>query len=207
MTTLLMFESVRFHSLAELSFSAGEGEALVLTLSDSSLDRNILPLLTGLVLPDSGTVTLLGIETADPSIRTVRSRIGIFPGTGGLVSNLKAVENVMLILGYHQKMARRRAFETACSLLEQVGYRGDPGALPAHLSPMDARRVSLARSIAARPLLMVWKDAEIGLSPEEAAEICSAFFLLPSEHPGTSRLCISREPELFQPFADRIVYG
>jgi len=203
----LRVDSVRHASLSELSLVVEPGETVVLTLSDPVIDRQILPLITGLIPPDEGTITLFGVDTTDPAIITCRHRLGILPSRAGLVSNLKVVENVMLPLGYHRGVGRREAYRVAMGLLHAVGYGGDPSALPAHLSPLDARRVSLARATAAAPELLIWKDAEVGLAQEERAELVSLFSLCLSPPTGISRLCITHEPELFESFAHRIVYG
>ncbi|GAB4298589.1 MAG: hypothetical protein Fur0034_09590 [Desulfuromonadia bacterium] len=205
--TPLRFDSVRYRSLASLSFEMEPGETMVLTLSDPSLDRHILPLITGLTPPDDGVITLFGVDTVDPAIASLRQQVGMLPSRAGLVSNLKGVENVMLPLGYHRRMGRKDAYHRAIELLRETGYGDDPAALPAHLSPLDARRVSLARAIATGPDILIWKDAETGLALEERAELVSLFCLSPSIPPRVSRLCITHEPELFESFADRVVYG
>lgn len=205
--TPLRFDSVRYRSLASLSFEMEPGETMVLTLSDPSLDRHILPLITGLTPPDEGVITLLGIDTVDPAIAMLRHRVSILPARAGVVSNLKVVENVMLPLGYHRKMGRLEAYQMALELLRETGYGDDPAALPAHISPLDVRRVSLARAIATGPDILIWKDAETGLALEERAELVSLFCLSPSIPHRLSRLCITHEPELFESFADRVVYG
>jgi ABC-type methionine transport system ATPase subunit len=86
---------------------------------------------------------------------------------GGLLSNLTALENVVLALRYHadvfgmdEAAAYRRAREALGEL--RVG-QADFHTLPAHLSVGVRQRVSLARALALDPNFVFLDDPDQGL--------------------------------------------
>jgi ABC-type methionine transport system ATPase subunit len=86
---------------------------------------------------------------------------------GGLLSNLSALENVVLALRYHADVlgmdeagAYRRAREALAEL--RVG-QADFHTLPAHLSVGVRQRVSLARALALDPNFVFLDDPDQGL--------------------------------------------
>lgn len=145
--------------------------ALIVTSGDA--ENNILSrLLTGLTHPSSGSVWLNSQEIASlesDQINDLRHRIGIVPANGGLISNLKVWENITLPTVYHRGAVSPEEEATASAYLEQLGYRGNVMALPAHLSLQEKRIVALIRTWLTRPAIVVYNHRYEDLPAQELA--------------------------------------
>jgi ABC-type transporter Mla maintaining outer membrane lipid asymmetry ATPase subunit MlaF len=156
--------------LVETSLVIPPGGTLVLTGENGVGKSTLLYLLGGLLPATTGHVLLDGHEPSQlrPSdlIRQGVRRGFVFQH-GGLLSNLTALENVVLALRYHadvfgmdEAAAYRRAREALGEL--RVG-QADFHTLPAHLSVGVRQRVSLARALALDPNFVFLDDPDQGL--------------------------------------------
>jgi phospholipid/cholesterol/gamma-HCH transport system ATP-binding protein len=125
--------------------------------------------IAGLAPLEDGKIVLLGREPGDLSrqeLCSLRSRVGIVHPGGGLISNLKVLENVTLPLLYHSPESGRGIAERAIAALEQAGYRGNLFELPGRLSAFQRRVTGFARAIAMDPDLVVYDRLTDGLYAE-----------------------------------------
>lgn len=91
---------------------------------------------------------------------------------GGLISNLKAWENLVLPLAYHRNPSYEDLEDRAALIFRQVGY--SPGAFgelcngpPDRLSRLEQRAVAFVRAMLSEPELMVYDNLFEGLAREE----------------------------------------
>jgi branched-chain amino acid transport system ATP-binding protein len=144
-------------------------------------------MLTGLIRPTSGRITLGGrnITRARPDVITHRGVARTFQNIR-LFGAMTAVENVMV--GRHARMRtglvgaivrppwvraeERAARERARELLAYVGL---PAAafdrFASQLPYGDQRRVEIARALATEPTLLLLDEPTAGMNPRESAEL------------------------------------
>ena len=80
-------------ALDAVSFEVGEGELFGLVGPDGAGKSTLFRILTTLVLPDSGSASVLGLDVVrDPW--TIRSRVGYMPGGFSLYPDLSVAENL-----------------------------------------------------------------------------------------------------------------
>ncbi len=83
----------KVQALDDVSFTAERGEMFGLIGPDGSGKTSLFRILTTLLLPDSGTATVDGLDTVN-QMRTIRSRVGYMPGQFSLYQDLTVEENL-----------------------------------------------------------------------------------------------------------------
>lgn len=80
-------------ALADISFDARHGELFGLVGPDGAGKSTLFRILTTLMLPDSGTATVLGLDVTT-HLWDIRSRVGYMPGRFSLYGDLTVTENL-----------------------------------------------------------------------------------------------------------------
>ncbi|HKO48064.1 MAG TPA: ATP-binding cassette domain-containing protein, partial [Polyangiaceae bacterium] len=156
--------------LRETELHVPRGGNLVVTGHNGVGKSTFLFLCAGLVPATSGRVLLDGhaphVSTPSDLVRSGVRR-GVLFDSGGLLSNLSALNNVTLALRYHadvfglDEQAILRRARSALSELRVA--QSDFHALPAHLSLGVRKRVSLARALVLEPNFVFFDDPDAGL--------------------------------------------
>jgi putative ABC transport system ATP-binding protein len=144
--------------LVNASFALGRGEIVALLGRSGSGKSTLLNLLSGIDLPDAGTVTIDGIDLAsrDERQRTLfrRRHIGFIYQSFNLVPSLTAAENIALVLELNG-VGVAAALQQAQTALESVGLRGKASQLPSRLSGGEQQRVAILRALVHHPALVL----------------------------------------------------
>ena len=171
------------------SFPEGRGRRVVFEHVDLDLARGsctvvlgrsgsgkstLLNLISGIDLPDSGSLRVLGRELGaldeDARTRLRREHIGFVFQFFNLIPTLSVLENLLLppeLCGISARRARPRALE----LLERVGLAERAQAFPDRLSGGEQQRVALARALMAEPQLVLMDEPTGNLDEENAAAV------------------------------------
>ncbi|MFG2474513.1 ABC transporter ATP-binding protein [Streptomyces fagopyri] len=146
------------HALRGVSFEVPRGELVVLRGRPGAGRSTLLNLVGGLDEPDSGRITVDGLEPAalDESalLELRRDRIGFLLPSAGLVPVLTVAENVAAPLRPSGTPAHEREGRVE-RLLSLVGLAGHAACRPGELSVGQYRRVALARALVNRPALLI----------------------------------------------------
>jgi phospholipid/cholesterol/gamma-HCH transport system ATP-binding protein len=183
--------------LQNVSFRAAEGGVTAVVTGSRTLDELLVRLMLGLVAPETGTVQIFGhdISTMKPrDMAVTRRRIGVVSPVGGLVSNLKVWENVVLPLEYHTNLAPEEIEARGREALRLIGYGGNLMGLPGLLSPFERRQVGCARAMALAADLMVYDNLFEGLLPAEQKQLRDAVLSFQKSVPGRTALFVSSVP-------------
>ncbi|RJQ39409.1 MAG: ATP-binding cassette domain-containing protein [Nitrospiraceae bacterium] len=167
-----------FLDCASLAVSKG---SVCAVLTETEFEKNLLlRIFTGLTRLDSGKIFIFGQEVSSFSyteLNNARKRIGIVPNNGGLVSNLKVWENIMLPLSYHSS-SHHDMDEKMMTILGKIGYDDSVSALPGPLPAYKKRLAGLARAMLMEPDMMIYDSVFDGLSSDirgKALETITAF--------------------------------
>jgi NitT/TauT family transport system ATP-binding protein len=139
----------RLAVLDAITFDVGEREVVAIVGPNGSGKSTLLRLISGLIQPDAGTITLDGQPVADAD-----PRIGLVFQEPRLLPWRQALDNVALPLeldGARPAERRRRARE----LLELVGLEGFAAAYPHQLSGGMRQRLAIARALAREPSVLL----------------------------------------------------
>jgi putative ABC transport system ATP-binding protein len=159
----------------DVSMSLNDGVFAAVVGPSGSGKSTLLSLLGTLDKPTSGTVEIDGRDVTAMSDRDLtpyrRSRIGLVFQSYNLISNLSALQNVMLPMEFAGAPAAER-HERAGALLREVGLSEEKHARrPGRLSGGEQQRVAIARALANRPCLVLADEPTGNLDRETGAVI------------------------------------
>ena len=112
----------------------------------------LLRIIGGHLRPDDGTVVVDDLDVSRLSrakLFRLRKRMGMLFQSGALLTDLSVFENVAYPLREHTRLPGSMIRSLVLMKLEAVGLRGARDLMPGELSGGMARRVALARAIAA----------------------------------------------------------
>jgi ABC-2 type transport system ATP-binding protein len=157
-------------ALREVSFEVEPGELFGLLGPNGAGKTTTVRVLSTLLLPDSGTVRVLGLDVAREA-RALRRQIGfLFGGDRGLYGRVSAWDNLRYFANLHglpTSVSGRRIEE----LLELVGLRDRARDLVQTYSRGMKQRLHIARALLNDPRVLYLDEPTIGLDPVGAREI------------------------------------
>ncbi len=152
-------------ALAGVSLSVEKGSFTALVGGSGSGKTTLLKTINRLVVPDAGTVRVLGEDVAAGEPHLLRRKIGYVFQEVGLFPHLSVGENIAVtpkLLGWDQKRIDARV----ANLLGLVDLPLDVAArAPSELSGGQRQRVGVARALAAEPGLMLMDEPFGALDP------------------------------------------
>jgi ABC-type lipoprotein export system ATPase subunit len=158
-------------ALHDVSLEVQEGELAVITGRSGSGKTTLLNLIAALDYPDDGEIVVAGADITRMRLaaaaRYRSERIGIVFQSYSLLTQLTALENVLLPMIPKRQLDRRRAVE----LLHAVGLGDRSGHRPPELSGGEQQRVAIARALANDPPLLLADEPTGNLDEENARSI------------------------------------
>ncbi len=151
------------------------GEVLVI-LGGSGTGKSVsLRQMNGLDHPDAGRVVVEGEDITDlpeAELGGVRKKVGMLFQGGALFDSMTVFENVAFALREHTEMADEEVRARVHEVLSFVNLGPEVcGLLPSSLSGGMKKRVSLARTIALKPDVLLYDEPTTGLDPVTAMTI------------------------------------
>jgi ATP-binding cassette subfamily C protein len=195
--------------LEDVSFAYGDHEVLTGTTADIEAGKFVLltgpsgsgkttltDLITGLITPTGGRITLDGNDLAGSDIRQWRRRIGYVPQEPMLFSDTIR-ENITLGDRALSEEAIEEAIQSASAqdfvqrlpgrLEEKIGEEGIT------LSGGQRQRLAIARALITDPALLILDEPTTALDAQSEAEVCAAITDLKGH---LTILAISHQPAL-----------
>ena len=195
-------------ALADGSLDVQSGEVLALMGANGSGKSTLGKIVTGAVVPDSGTVLLDGEEVAFSSPQAARKAgISAVYQELSLVPDMTVAENVWLAnepvaLGRVRRRERKERTARLLSLFEgALGTSVGPDSFVSDLSPSDRQIVEILKALSREPRVMILDEATASLGARQVERL----FELVAEWKGRGMALIfisHRMEEIFQ-IADR----
>jgi ABC-2 type transport system ATP-binding protein len=156
--------------LSGVDLQVGAGRISALVGPNGAGKTTFLRILTGLLLPDSGSVYVAGIDVeADPM--SVRRTIGFFPsGDRTFYQRISGVEN-LTFFGRLNGLPRGEAMRRAQQRLVDVGLSDAARQRVGLYSHGMQKRLSMARALLMDPAVLIVDEATDGLDPEGARRV------------------------------------
>ena len=157
--------------LRNVSFKVDRGEAVGLLGPNGAGKTTSFYCITGLITPDSGTVTIDGIDvTTLPMYRRARLGIGYLPQEASIFRSLNVENNIRAILEVAEPNPDRRE-ERLEELLNEFSVAHLRRAPALALSGGERRRVEIARALASSPSFILLDEPLAGIDPISVGEI------------------------------------
>jgi len=162
------------HVIAGPSFRVGQGERVAVLGPSGSGKSTLLNLLSGIDLPDRGTVRIADVELTGLSERDRtlfrRKHIGFVFQFFNLLPTLTVLENLLLPIELNGRVGAEEA-DRARALLGEVGLDDRAEAFPDRLSGGEQQRVALARALVHRPSLLLADEPTGNLDEDTGARV------------------------------------
>ena len=152
-----------------LTLTVARGEVLALLGPNGAGKTTTARLLNGVLRPDRGTASVLGLDPATEGV-ALRRRTGVLTEVAGLDERLTALENLEFSArarGLPKAEAHRRAGE----LLDQFGMAARAGTRVQGFSTGQRKRVALARALLHDPELLFLDEPTSGLDPTATRQV------------------------------------
>jgi ABC-2 type transport system ATP-binding protein len=187
-----------FTAVDNLNLDIQTGEIYGLLGHNGAGKTTTINMLIGVQTPTSGTITILGHDTAKHPIEA-RRQIGLLPDTSGNYGHLSARHN----LGFFAELAgikKQEAGEKIDELIELVGLSDWIDEKTENYSRGMKRRLGIAQSLIRNPQVLIYDEPTLGIDPEGTIMIRELIRKLAKEQgktilmtthllPEVSRLC------------------
>jgi ABC-2 type transport system ATP-binding protein len=156
-------------ALDGVDFRAAAGAMTALVGSDGAGKTTLMRLIAGLLAPDAGELTVLGLDlAADPE--GVQARIGYMPQRFGLYEDLTVQENLDLYADLHAVPAEARARKYP-ELMEMTALGPFRRRLAGALSGGMKQKLGLACTLVSTPELLLLDEPTAGVDPLSRREL------------------------------------
>lgn len=156
-------------ALSQINLEIEEGETIALVGSSGAGKTSLFQLLLRFYDPQSGSITLDGINIRDLSLYELRSTIGIVP-QDTIIFSANAMENIRY--GKHDAsdddVIKAAKMAAAHDFIQQLpdGYQSFLGERGVRLSGGQKQRIAIARALLKNPRLMLLDEATSALDAE-----------------------------------------
>jgi len=162
------------HALRDVNVTIPWGQSVSIMGPSGSGKSTLLHCLAGIIVPDSGDVSLGGepVSLARDSVRSAlrRHRFGFVFQDGQLLAELTAEENVALPLLLNG-VRRTLALNEARMWLDRLGLAGMERRRPGQLSGGQAQRIAIARALVHRPAVVMADEPTGALDQATGADV------------------------------------
>ena len=192
--------------LDDISFTAQQGEVMVIMGGSGSGKSTLLRHLLGLNRPTSGSIKLLGKDITQLSADAMfdlRKNMGVAFQGGALFNSMTVGENVELPLREHTALDDNTIRIMSRMKLEVVNLAGFEDLMPSELSGGMIKRAALARAIVMDPKLLFFDEPSAGLDPVVSAELDELILTL-RDAMNMTIVVVTHELESAFKIADRI---
>lgn len=201
--------------LTGIDFEVQRGEVVCVIGPSGSGKTTLLRCMNFLEVPNEGTIwldgELIGFQhddekrrlRSDAEVSKQRSKFGMLFQRFNLFNHKTALENVSEGQIQVHKLSRSEADEASRTLLKRVGLGERMDHYPAQLSGGQQQRVAIARTLAMKPVAILFDEPTSALDPEMVGEVLDVMKELAEA--GMTMVIATHEMGFAREVADRVV--
>jgi phospholipid/cholesterol/gamma-HCH transport system ATP-binding protein len=194
--------------LADVSLKLYNGENLVVLGKSGSGKSVLIKCIVGLLTSDGGTIKVFDKDVnalTRTELGELRQKIGFLFQSGALYDSMTVKQNLEFPLRRIKKdLTDKEIEDKIIEVLDNVGLADALHKMPSQLSGGMRKRISLARTIAVDPLIMLYDEPTTGLDPVTSDEISSLINDVQKKYK-TSSIIITHDISCAQNTGNRIV--
>tara|TARA_R110000737_G_scaffold89824_2_gene122286 strand:+ start:6138 stop:7088 length:951 start_codon:yes stop_codon:yes gene_type:complete len=169
-TPLVSLENVSKHykdlsALSAINLHLAQGEVLGLFGHNGAGKTTLMKLILGVISPDSGHISVMGIKPDEKSAWHMRAKMGYLPENVMFYEQLTGLE----VITYFARL-KGHSKAHAKALLEQVGIAHAMARPVKTYSKGMRQRLGLAQAFIGEPKLLLLDEPTVGLDPSATAE-------------------------------------
>lgn len=158
-------------ALDDVSFSIEKGEWVAIVGRNGSGKSTLAKTINGLLLPETGSVTVGGKVLAEETVWDIRKMVGmVFQNPDNQFVGATVEDDVAFGLE-NQGVPRAEMVQRVTDALRQVKMQDFATREPARLSGGQKQRVAIAGVVALRPDIIILDEATSMLDPEGRADV------------------------------------
>ncbi len=190
--------------LDDVSLEVEAGQIMAIMGSSGGGKTTLLRCMAGLLTPQSGTISVGGIDVQNcPEL--ARQKMGMVFQGAALFDFLSVRDNILFGVKRHRKLSGTEQNDLVAELMEMVGLSGSEDLLPGQLSGGMKKRVGIARALALKPEMVMYDEPVTGLDPITAYTIDELIVGVRSKYQVTS-LVVSHDVTSVFRVADKIAF-
>lgn len=188
----------------DINLSLANGEALGVIGPNGAGKSTLFNLITGMVRPDRGRITLgdEDITRATPEQRCHRG-IGRSFQVPLPFGGLSVFENLNVAALFGARMREAEAVQHCGRILALTGLEAKANALAGGLPLLDRKRLELARALATRPRILLLDEIAGGLTEAECAVLVETIHTIRGE--GVAMIWIEHVTHALLKVVDRLI--
>jgi glutamine transport system ATP-binding protein len=192
--------------LNDISLSIEKGEVVVVVGPSGSGKSTFLRCINALETIQEGDIRVgeLSVRGTQAEVRELRREAGMVFQQFNLFPQLTALENVMFGPLESRGVSKQQARTEAIALLDKVGLAERMNHYPSELSGGQQQRVAIARSLAVKPLLMLFDEPTSALDPELRHEVLKVMKDLAEE--GMTMVVVTHEMDFASKVGSRLLF-
>ncbi len=190
-----------------LNLKIREGEILFILGTSGTGKSVLLKNIVGLMKPDEGEIWIDNQEVSqltEQEYLPIRKKCGMVFQHPALFDSLTVYENVAFGLRRHYQLTEETIRDKVSKALKMVHLTGIENKRPAQISYGMQKRVSLARTVALEPKILLFDEPTTGLDPITTTAVNQLILDL-SRQLKTTSLVVSHDMNCALSIADRIV--
>lgn len=209
---MIKFENVtkRFGTktvLDGINFDLDEGKILFVLGKSGTGKSVLLKNIVGLLRPENGNIWVDGTEVSrisEEEYFPIRKKCGMVFQFPALFDSMTVFENVAFGLRRHTTLNEKAIRSNVRHSLALVNIEGVEDKMPAQISFGMQKRVSLARTLALEPKILLFDEPTTGLDPVTTNAVNQLIFSL-SRQLKTTSIVVSHDMHCALDIADRII--
>ncbi|MEN2994250.1 MAG: ATP-binding cassette domain-containing protein [Thermodesulfovibrio sp.] len=154
----------------EMNFEIEEGSRGFFIFEKDEHGNEFLKVIAGMKKPAKGEVFLMGKRLSELSrdeLFELRKKIGIVFKTGGLISNLKAWENILLPALYHKVDNEENITKRGIEIIREFELEKKIMCSVAQLTKLEKRIIGIVRALLIKPDIIIFEYPFEGLQESE----------------------------------------